>query len=462
MTNIRKKSNALSALQSKFCIFNLGTISYADFDQIEEVKLDARYTNVHLYNKKDATLLMKRFLENQSIASNPRKDIEDFDLSGNTHIFKEITFSPLPTGADVLNLWTGPTTKPSSHGSCQIILDFILENICNNQRDVYEYLISYLAHMLQKPEEKPGVMVVLLGGQGVGKGTFYELLKTIWQKTSLLVPSIDQVLGRFNGVLEKTFIIWLDEALFSGDKKAAEKLKSLITEDRLLVENKYESQKSIASFHRFFAASNKSHFVNVDADDRRFLFLKVSEFKAQNVLYYGDIRASIKDDLTIGALVSHLMTKDISKFNFRQRPKTSEHIEQKIQSLQGFERWWHEELTEPTCIPAWMDNKLNYIFSSTLLECYRISNPNSERYETLQHKKIKSILTKICPSALGKRKQSSDGLKRGYVLPTLEVARKEFASYLGGVIDWQDVKTADNLELDLNTCEEEEDDNSPF
>ena len=59
MTNIRKKNNALTALQDKFCIFNLGTISYGDFDQINEVKLDGRYTNVHLYNKKDATFLRK-------------------------------------------------------------------------------------------------------------------------------------------------------------------------------------------------------------------------------------------------------------------------------------------------------------------------------------------------------------------------------------------------------------------
>lgn len=462
MTNIQKENNALTALQDKFCIFNLGTISYGDFDQIDEVKLDGRYTNVHLYNKKDATLLMKRFLENQSIASNPKEVIEYFDLSGNTHIFKEITFSPLPKGSDVLNLWIGPTVEPSSHGSCQLILDFILENICDKQCDVYEYLINYLAHMIQKPEEKPGVMIVLLGGQGIGKGTFFELLQTIWGKTALLVSSIDQVLGRFNGILERNFVIELDEALFSGDKKSAEKLKSLITEERLLIENKYESQKSIASFHRFFASSNKSHFVNVDADDRRFLFLRVSEFKAQNVSYYGDIRASFKDESAIGSFVTHLLNKDISKFNFRQRPKTSEHTTQKIQSLQGFERWWHEELTEPSCIAAWMGNKFNYIFSSTLLESYKKSNPNSERYETLQHKKIKSILNKICPSALGTRKQSNNGAKRAYVLPTLEVARKEFASYLGGEVDWQDPKTADNLELDLITCEEMEDEYSPF
>lgn len=328
-----QKNSALLALQNKFCIFNLGEIFYADYDQINEVKLDGRYTNLHLYNKKDATLLMKRFIEAQSIPSNPKKVIEDFEVDSNTHIFKEITFSPLSKGSSVLNLWIGPTVEASSHGSCQIILDFILQNICNNQRDIYEYLISFLAHMVQKPEEKPGVMIVLLGGQGVGKGTFFGLLQTIWNKTSVLVSSIDQVLGRFNGILERNYIVMLDEALFSGDKKAAEKLKSLITEEYMVIENKYEHQKSITSYHRFFGASNKSHFVNVDADDRRFLFLRVSEFKAQKDEYYKPIRDAFKNDETIGTFLNHLQKRDISTFKYRQRPKRLNTLHRKSNHL---------------------------------------------------------------------------------------------------------------------------------
>lgn len=458
-----QKNSALLALQNKFCIFNLGEIFYADYDQINEVKLDGRYTNLHLYNKKDATLLMKRFIEAQSIPSNPKKVIEDFEVDSNTHIFKEITFSPLSKGSSVLNLWIGPTVEASSHGSCQIILDFILQNICNNQRDIYEYLISFLAHMVQKPEEKPGVMIVLLGGQGVGKGTFFGLLQTIWNKTSVLVSSIDQVLGRFNGILERNYIVMLDEALFSGDKKAAEKLKSLITEEYMVIENKYEHQKSITSYHRFFGASNKSHFVNVDADDRRFLFLRVSEFKAQKDEYYKPIRDAFKNDETIGTFLNHLQKIDISTFKYRQRPKTSEHTSQKIQSLKGFERWWFEELTNPMSISAWVDDaKVNFISSQSLIELYKSSDRNSDRYSIIQLNQISMILKKLCPSMSSVRTKINNKSMRGYDVPKLDLARREFEQYIGSKIDWYVPLMSDAYNLELNYQADEEARNSPF
>ncbi len=459
-----QKNSALLALQAEFCIFNLGTkqISYGVIDEVNDVLKGGKHVDLRIYNKNDAILLMTRFLENQSIASNPKKDIEEFFKNGNTHIYKAIAFSPIATSTDVLNLWIGPVIKPAI-GSCQIIHDFIFENICNSQKDVYEYLVNYLAHMVQKPDEKPGIMIVLLGGQGVGKGTFFGLLQTIWNKTSVLVSSIDQVLGRFNGILERSYIVMLDEALFSGDKKAAEKLKSLITEEYMVIENKYEHQKSITSFHRFFGASNKSHFVNVDADDRRFLFLRVSEFKAQNDEYYKQIRDAFKNDETMGAFLHHLQKRDISTFKYRQRPKTSEHTSQKIQSLYGFERWWYEELTNPINISAWVDDaKVNFISSQSLVESYKASDRNSDRYSTIQLNQISIILKKLCPSMCSVRPTINKILMRGYNVPKLDQARWEFEQYIGSKIDWYVPLMSDSYNLELNYQLDEEDRNSPF
>ena len=73
--------------------------------------------------------------------------------------------------------------------------------------------------MLQCPEHKPGVMLVLLGRQGTGKGLFFQILQRIWSRTSLLVSDIDQIVGRFNAALEHNYVIIMDEAMFSGDRK---------------------------------------------------------------------------------------------------------------------------------------------------------------------------------------------------------------------------------------------------
>ena len=87
-----------------------------------------------------------------------------------------------------------------------------------------------MAHALQKPEEKPGVMINLLGGQGIGKGTLGRIFQRIWTATYVQVSNISLVTGSFNAALERAYIVFLDEALFVGDRRASDRLKSLVTE----------------------------------------------------------------------------------------------------------------------------------------------------------------------------------------------------------------------------------------
>jgi hypothetical protein len=63
-----------------------------------------------------------------------------------------------------LNLWVGPTATPQA-GDWQPISDFLLDIICNGDGNAHQYLIRFLAHALQHPADKPGVVIVMLGGQ---------------------------------------------------------------------------------------------------------------------------------------------------------------------------------------------------------------------------------------------------------------------------------------------------------
>jgi phage/plasmid-associated DNA primase len=141
-------------------------------------------------------------------------------------------------------------------------------------------------------------MLVFLGGQGTGKGMFFRLLQRLWPRTTLVTSDVETVLGRFNSCLERSFAVCLDEALFYGDRKSQDRLKSLITEPTLTIEEKYQPKRSIGSLHRFFAASNHDHFAQVEQDDRRMVIFRVSDRFQQDTTYFGQVYSAIQSSRT--------------------------------------------------------------------------------------------------------------------------------------------------------------------
>ena len=435
-----KLSSVLAAVQSAFCIMKLsGEIRVIDTTELVQSQSGTGRHGVHFYKKPDAELLIKRHLETLPIASDTKKVIADFWVNPNTFVYDSVAFSPLPTPAATLNYWIGYTAIPRP-GNWSLIREFLLLVICNGDHRVFQYLLRYLAHMLQKPEEKPGIMIVMLGIQGAGKGTFFILLRRIWAKTTLQVSDVDQVIGRFNAALEQHYAILMDEALFSGDKKSIEKLKSLITEPQIGIEQKYQPSRTIDSFHRFFAASNNDHFAHIDRDDRRFLFLRVSSDREGDSEYFNTIFNAINDDAVISAMVHDLLQIDLSSFNVRQRPKTKEHLKQKIQSLSGFDRFWYEVLVDgvlpeqPYAPERWSSPR--FVSTKQLLRGYKQYDKNAERYHTVQTQTIADKLGKLCPSAQQNRATVNGTQERGYDLPSIDVARREFDKAMGGDVDW--------------------------
>jgi hypothetical protein len=307
-----------------------------------------------------------------------------------------------------------------------------------------------MAHMLQRPEEKPGVMLVLIGGQGIGKGMYFNLLKAIWPRTSLLVSDMDQVTGRFNSCLERNYVICLDEAMFAGDRKALDRLKSIVTEPRIQIEQKFQPARSIDSVHRLIALSNHDHVANVERDDRRFVFLRVADHRKQDTHYFRSLADAMNNSATVGALVYYLKRKDLTSFEVRHRPRNGEHLLQKLKSLQGFERYWYEFLVIGFFSGADSGNNLEekwesptFVATSTLVRAYGDFNKNAQKHQTIQSNEVAVKVRRLCPSAVNDRQVCRAGglaigsQRRGLKLPPLAIARAEFEAFVGGEVLWE-------------------------
>ena len=409
--------NPLQDVQNNFALIDLsGVFFILKRQQIHELLNGSGYVSLNYYKDKEGKLVIRRYIEAQAYGLEEKEVavlLTNFLKSMNTHVYTSVAFDPRLQPKEVLNLWRPHAVLPK-HGCCALILQFLFEIICDSDFGNDSYLCNYLAHMLQKPEEKPMVAVILLGGQGIGKGAFYTLLKTIWRYTMRQVHSIDEVIGRFNAAaLTQSFAIWMDEALFAGDKKSADRLKALITEDRIPIEEKYQPAKTIQSFHRIFGASNHEHFAPTDRNDRRFFFLKVSEAWKQDASRFEPLFAAYSDGHSVSAFVDYLQNLDISKFNpAADRPRTTEHAKQVVMSLEGLDRFLYEalqaaEISKPLgsfggMAKPWGD-KLG-IATDDLKEVIRQFDPSAERYKPMSASKLKPDLKKIFPYPRNKNK----------------------------------------------------------
>lgn len=114
-------------------------------------------------------------------------------------------------------------------------------------------------------------------------------------------------------------------------------------------------------------------------------------------------------------------------------------------------------------ISAWVDDaKVNFISSQSLIELYKSSDRNSDRYSIIQLNQISMILKKLCPSMSSVRTKINNKSMRGYDVPKLDLARREFEQYIGSKIDWYVPLMSDAYNLELNYQADEEDRNSPF
>jgi hypothetical protein len=433
-------NSALALLQLAFALFRSGGVFYViSLQQLSDL-MGGKCSEIEFFKKQEAEILLKRFIENNAIVCEIKLLIHQFWADPNTKVFDRITFSPLPQSATAINYWVGPTAKPHA-GNCDIIKAFLLNIICSGSSVVFTYLFFFLAHMLQRPEEKPGIIIVLLGGQGTGKGTFFRILRAIWGRTTIQVSDIEEVIGRFNAALERNFIVCMDEAMFSGDKKALDRLKSLVTETTCRIEQKYQPARTIDSYHRFFAASNHRQFAHIEQDDRRFVFLRVSDDAKGNHQFFSQLSKAIDDPVVIDALVYEFMSLDITQFNFRQKPQTPELTQQKLRSLDGFSRFWYEVLTagsltghaEP--LSPWVGT----IFTptGTLIDNYKSFNKRADWYRTVQQGDLIREFKLLCPSAKQTRhKEMRHPQRRGWQLPDLATARLEFEAFIGSAVNW--------------------------
>lgn len=274
--------------------------------------------------------------------------------------YSRVIFAPNEEHPDCLNLWRGFACD-AIPGDCSKYLDHLKTILCRGNEEYYQYLIRWMAFAVQYPGRVPEVAVVLRGRQGAGKGTFANHFGSLFGCHYRHITNPDHVVGKFNATLETAVLLFADEAFVAGSKGHNSNLKTLISEMRLSIEKKGIDMFEGRNCVHLIMASNEDWVVPVDADDRRFFILDVSDDQRCDTNYFG----AIADEMDNGgreALLHYLLNYDLTGVNIRHRPQTQELHRQQMRSLNAQQRWWLQKLEDGKLVPSdgdWTGEAIN-------------------------------------------------------------------------------------------------------
>ncbi len=175
---------------------------------------------------------------------------------------------PLAIPIGHYNLWRGWGIQPAS-GDWPLLYNHFQRVLSGGDQASCDYLLYWIAYGLQHPAEKMDVSVLLIGGQGGGKGALGNLLTRVYGNHGIYLNKKEQFVGKHNAHLAGALFAYIDEAFFGGDRASAGAVKSLISEPTLPIEPKFVDLFHVPNRLRLLFSSNERHALHLDVDDRR-------------------------------------------------------------------------------------------------------------------------------------------------------------------------------------------------
>jgi phage/plasmid-associated DNA primase len=357
--------------------------------------------------------------------------------------------------SDELNLWRGFGVEPAK-GTWFRLKYHMFDIICAGNMDQFEYLMSWIACMVQHPERQGEVAVVLKGIEGSGKGILGRALKHLLGQHGLHIANAKHLVGNFNIHLRDCVFLFADEAFFAGDKQHYGALKSLITEPSLPVDGKFMNLVEADNYLHIMMASNESWVVPASIEARRFFVLDVLPDRKDDFEYFESIDKQMENG-GYAAMLYELRNLDLSQFNVRQVPQTAGLQEQKKRSLDTHFAWWVEVLQrgyvwEAVGTDEWFTEWYSTVATRLLYASYEQYGKAKGERRLLSIETFGRFLA--THGYRGRRlykvpvAESKGGMKiindrpMGYLLGDLDEARATFLAATKLDVEWQDDEAA--------------------
>jgi hypothetical protein len=353
--------------------------------------------------------------------------------------YEGAVFCPGETVSDnILNLWSGFAVEPVA-GDVRLwlrLLEVIAPDI-----ETRTYVLNWLALKIQNPGAVPGTILLVKGAKGTGKNSLFEPIVRIFGAFGRVFDDAEQIAGRFTGHLQTVAFAVLDEALFTGNKQEADRIKSRVTATSMTFESKGQDPVPGVNRCAYVSLSNHSHVWQATLDERRAVVIEPSNELIGDTGFWDAYYERFGSDDGLATLLHYLQRMNVRDFNCSAIPKSKALRDQIEQTAlkDPATAWWHDVLVEGalpfrngsiyTRIP------LNYDKPTEVSKSALRNSFSEHTYRTQAGdwaNAMRKLLKWVGVGGIRTVRRGSDGSRQSMIeLPSLNELRKTFDEVVG-------------------------------
>lgn len=221
-----------------------------------------------------------------------------------------------------LNTWAGFAVKSNPDGSWELLKRHIMENLCSNNQEYYDWLMDWMADMIQDPANPKGTAVILGGIEGAGKGTLANALAHLFGVHASVISNAKHLTSQYNDMIMDSVFLFADEVVYAGNHEVGNQLKAMVTEKNQTREQKFGAKEKVESYLHIMMSTNNEWKIAAGPESRRYFVLQVQQGIANDRAYFGAIRDELHNG-GYGAMLYELQKRVIIA-NLRYAPVTQE------------------------------------------------------------------------------------------------------------------------------------------
>lgn len=258
---------------------------------------------------------------------------------------EKVTFAPgkEQLTAAFYNRWRGWAVQPNPAAGVAPWVE-LLDYVFQDYPEYREWFEQWCAYPLQHPGVKLNQACIFYGAQqGTGKTLMGVSLRYVYGKYGIQVQEAELYDKRKEWAIDKQFVL-AEEGSGSDKLTAADSLKQLITQEEMVIDQKYVPKYTVPDCINYYLTSNRPNAFKLDITDRRY-FVHEMNFTPLPDKFYAKYDEWLKRGGGTAALFDYLLKVDTSSFNPRAAaPRTAAKEDMIEFSQTDIERWVREVL----------------------------------------------------------------------------------------------------------------------